>query len=214
MSADYVTGIRKKYFKPVSFFLLIVITYLLFPRFPGLNMKFSTYVSGDYNFHWYAAPIARQKIKTHAITGNELSIMYDKKSPGFAKVGLLLLIPLAALVLSILFFTSRRYFFDHFILGTEIMSFYIFAHFLFLPLLSFATDKIAPAYQYIFEDDSWLWRSVFALFGVFIAIAFRRFYTQPLWLCSIKAAAFLFVFAIGIRYVYNAILYYLIMLFI
>ena len=214
ISSDYVIGIRKKYLKPVSFFLLIVITYLFFPRFPGLNMKFSSYVSEEYNFYWYAAPIARQKIKTHTLTGKELGMAYDNKSPAFAKICLLLLIPLSAFVLALLFLTSRKYFFDHFILASEIMSFYIFAHFLFLPFLSFVTDKIAPVYNYLFNDDSGLLLSIFGIFGIFIAIAFRNFYTQKVWLSIIKAVVFLFVFAAGIRYVYNAILYYLVMLFV
>src|SRR5579871_2821131 len=39
VSEDFCYGIRKKYFKPLSLFLLLVILYLLFPLFGGLNMK-------------------------------------------------------------------------------------------------------------------------------------------------------------------------------
>src|SRR5688500_3391743 len=39
LSLDYCNGIRKKYFKPISLFLMIVILYLLFPLFEGLNMR-------------------------------------------------------------------------------------------------------------------------------------------------------------------------------
>src|SRR6478736_8508316 len=39
LSVDYCNGKRKTYFKPLSFFLLLVVLYLLFPVFEGLNMK-------------------------------------------------------------------------------------------------------------------------------------------------------------------------------
>ena len=213
-SSEYSSGIRKKYFKPVSFFLLLVITYLLFPRFTGLNMKFRAYVSEDFDFSWYAVPVAKQKINTYKITGKELAAIYDEKSPHFAKICLLFLIPLSALVLSAIFFSSKRYFFDHFILATEIISFYIFLIFLFMPLLAVLTEKINPAYNYLFEDTSWLRYVVFLVLAIFVTTAFRNFYKQAIWLSSIKALVFLFVFNSAIRYVYSAILYLLVMLFV
>ena len=45
LSYDYCHGIRKKYFKPLSFFMLLVILYLLFPFFTGLNMPFRFYLN-------------------------------------------------------------------------------------------------------------------------------------------------------------------------
>lgn len=44
LSLDYCNGARKKYFKPLSFFLLLVVLYLIFPLFVGLNMPFSFYL--------------------------------------------------------------------------------------------------------------------------------------------------------------------------
>src|SRR6266700_2612526 len=43
LSTDYCNGTRKKYFKPLSFFLVIVVVYLLFPVFSGLNMPMRSY---------------------------------------------------------------------------------------------------------------------------------------------------------------------------
>jgi hypothetical protein len=45
LSFDYCSGLRKKYFKPLSFFMLLVILYLLFPVFSGLNMPFRNYLN-------------------------------------------------------------------------------------------------------------------------------------------------------------------------
>ena len=213
-SADYCAGIRKKYFKPISFFLVLVILYLLFPLFRGLNMKFSTYLSPHYNYAWYGKPAAQKKMKTHHLTEQQLGEKYDKKSPAFAKFSLLLLIPLSAVVIALLFYTSRRYFYDHFILSIEIVCFYIFSQFLFLPLAALLTVSLNPQLEYMFGDNSWIWIFFYILLLLYVIMAFRRFYQQPYWLSIIKGLAFSLVFIAFIRDIYNFLLYYLVMLFI
>lgn len=44
LSFDYCNGIRKKYFKPLPLFMLLVVLYLIFPLFSGLNMPFRFYL--------------------------------------------------------------------------------------------------------------------------------------------------------------------------
>ena len=44
-SLNYYDGTRKKYFKPVSLFMLLVVLYVLFPKFSGLNMKLGSYAT-------------------------------------------------------------------------------------------------------------------------------------------------------------------------
>jgi len=49
LSLDYCNGIRKKYFKPLPFFMFLVLLYLIFPFFSGLNMPFKYYLkTGSY----------------------------------------------------------------------------------------------------------------------------------------------------------------------
>lgn len=49
LSFDYCNGLRKKYFKPLPFFMLLVVLYLIFPFFTGLNMPFKYYLQkGSY----------------------------------------------------------------------------------------------------------------------------------------------------------------------
>lgn len=45
LSLEYCSGLRKKYFRPLSFFMLLVILYLIFPFFTGLNMPFRFYLN-------------------------------------------------------------------------------------------------------------------------------------------------------------------------
>jgi Protein of unknown function (DUF3667) len=212
-SLDYCAGIRKKYVRPVTFFLTLVVVYLLFPRFQGLNMRYVAYVSKDYQHAWYAVPIAKKKIIKLHITEPELAGHYDKKSPSFAKLFLLALIPLSAVVLSLFFFSSRLFFFDHFILATEVCSFFILSQFLFLPFLSFLLEKTVPSLSYIFNDGSWVWLLMTALYVVFNTVAFRNFYKQKWWIVILKGVLFTLIFGQFIRYAYNFLLYNLVMLF-
>lgn len=50
LSLDYCNGIRKKYFSPLPFFMLLVVLYLIFPVYVGLNMPLKNYFmySGTY----------------------------------------------------------------------------------------------------------------------------------------------------------------------
>jgi hypothetical protein len=109
-SLDYCNGIRKKYFKPVSLFLCFVVLYLLFPRFQGLNMKLNTYASEQYGFRWIAAPLIQKKMKSKNIDYNQLAVIYDSKSASISKIGLFLIIPLAASILLLLFYKKKYYF--------------------------------------------------------------------------------------------------------
>lgn len=213
LSLDYCNGIRKKYFKPIPFFLLFVVMYLLFPKFEGLNMRFSTYVNRDYNTSWYARPAARQKIAALKIDANELARRYDKKSAFFAKPLLFLLIPLTALFLSLVFYNKKKYFFDHFVLATEVNTFFIGINFLLLPLLMLASTTIyKPSAQFFYDGGP----AMIISFLVFLSIAilmFKRFYLQSWIITLLKAAVFGILMSEAIHYIYKMVLYYTVMLF-
>ena len=208
ISADYVNGVRKRYFKPLSFFLLLVVVYLLFPRFQGLNMRLQTYASDQYRYTWASIPLIKAKLQKQKIGFAELAQRYDEKSADVAQSGLLLFVPLSVLLLALLFWTSRRLVFDHFILATELCSFLVLSEFLLLPLLSFLVEKIAPVYLYLFSDDYWIWDLFHGVFVLFVTVAFRRFYNQAYWVSFLKAFAFFVGFVMFVRYVSALVIFY------
>ncbi len=214
VSEDICNGIRKKYFKPISLFLLMVILYLLFPRFEGLNMKLSTYAKKDYGYTWLANPIIENKMSALQIPFEELMKRYTEKSAKISKIALLFFIPICALLFSLLFFKRKKPFFDHFLLSTEINCLYVFFHFLFLPFLAFLVDKIMPRYNPIFFDGQPIWFIIIGVFGLYTVLAMKRFYGEALWKTIIKGLIFLFIFVIFIRALYAILLFLLVMLFI
>ena len=214
LSADYCNGIRKKYFKPVPFFLLIVVLYLLFPRYTGLNMPLRVYVDKTYDYHVYALPAARQKLVKYK--GDEVKLMqaYDAKSAKIAKPMLFIMIPMAGLVLFGMFFKRRRYYFDHLIYATEFSSLFIAVNFLLLPLLVSVLVWIIPGSTSLFNDDAPTWIITNLLLAVYVSIAFRRFYKLPWWACVLTALLFMAAYVHLLEYFYKTVLYYCVMLFI
>jgi hypothetical protein len=178
-SLDFCNGIRKKYFKPISLFLLFVVLYLLFPKMQGLNMRLETYVSDEYNYTWYASPLVKQKIISTKTSFAPLAEKYNNTSPKVSKMLLLLYLPLMALVLNILFYKRKRLFFDHFILATEFNSFVLAIVLLLFPSLYL----IAYAGYYLFNYNTAIPESVLGtvltiLFFVFGFTALKRFYNE------------------------------------
>lgn len=212
LSADYCFGKRKKYFKPISFFMLLVILYLLFPKFEGLNMRLASYINPSYGYSWFARPLVKSKMNSREATYKQIEESYEHTSAKTSKLALLLLIPLCAVLLLLLYITRKRPFFDHFILATEINSFYIFSHFLFLPFFAWIVEKIMPAYIYLFNDGSWVWWTIFIFYALFTIRAMKTFYQERWWLIILKGLIFLFIFAAYIRYVYAMLLFLLVMM--
>jgi hypothetical protein len=194
-SFDYCDGLRKKYFKPVSFFLLIVVLYLLFPKFQGLNMKLDTYATDKYGYTWVSVPLIKAKMKNKQVDYVTTAKLYDAKSPSVSKVGLFLLIPMAASVLLLLFYKTGKFYFDHFILALELSALFIALHFLIIPLISVIAEGINKSWVSFFWDDNDLLGYItIALDLLIVSIAFKRFYNQKLVWTILKAAIYVVVF--------------------
>jgi hypothetical protein len=202
MSLDYCNGIRKKYYKPMSFFLLLVVLYMLFPLFEGLNMRLDYYP----NLLGTGPMIAKQieaKAAAMHITESELAEIFHHKSEKTAKILLLLLIPLTAGALSLLFFGKRRAF-DFFILATEINSFIILFVFLIAPILMLPLILIFGETR-IMENVFGIPLMVVLLF--YSAVLLRNFLGLP-WIKAIgKALLLLLCYAVITQIIYKTLLF-------
>lgn len=212
LSQQYCAGIRKPYFKPVSLFIICIILYLLFPFFKGLNMRFETYASAEYKYSPLVAPVIKNKLANNYFSLEQLSEQYNNTSPKFAKMMMLLYLPLTALALQILFYKRKKYYFDHFIIGTEINSFFTLVGYLLIPVFVYLIIWIWPISKPFFNDDSIFYYMVTGFYFLVCAISLKRFYGEK-WVWTIpKAFLFLFLFLFVIKFVYNLLLFYLVML--
>ena len=214
-SLDYCNGLRKKYFKPVSLFMLLVVLYLLFPRFTGLNMQLGSLKQDQYDFTWLTVPLIEKKMATRSIDFDTLSGKYHKTSAAVSKISLFLFIPLFAAITFLLYYKKKKMLYDHFVVCTEIMSFVIGLNFLVIPLVAVIAEKIFKNAQAFFIDDNWIAKLFFFLVNMsFIFLVFRRFYKDPVWLTAVKSIAFLLIGVNIILYLYQSIVFLVTMLFI
>ena len=94
VSKEYCEGKRKKYFKPVSLFLIGVVIYLLFPLLQGMNISFSNHIQNNgflgvnYTKEW-----ALKKMEKKRTTEGALAQAFDRTSPKVAKLMMLVLLP-------------------------------------------------------------------------------------------------------------------------
>ena len=177
VSDDYCYGIRKKYFKPLSLFLLLVVIYLLFPRFEGLNMRLPYHEKGLVYGNYASEKIKAVLANTH-LTETQLEEAFHAKGEKTSKFLLLILIPLTALWFWLLTFRKRKYFFDQIIFATEANCIFILFGFLIFPLI---LKLIEIPYRAAFQSPlmfSDLTSSIiiYIVVCVYVSIGSRRFY--------------------------------------
>jgi hypothetical protein len=211
---DYCAGKQKRYFKPISFFLFTVIIYLLFSNYQGLNMQFRTYVEPQNNMRYFSVPPARQKLKATGMTAEQLAEKFDARSPKFAKVLLLLLIPLSALALFILYYKQRPYFYDHFILATEMTAMYVLVFFVLASFVTTAWFQIHPVSARWYRGLAWSNYSTAVLFLLYVIVCLYRFYRQSIGITLFKAFLFSLFFGSVVHETYRIVLYYSVLFFI
>ena len=202
ISADFTAGIRKRYFKPVPFFLFVVILYLLFPIYEGLNMRLRFHQHG-----WYGQYATEQITKVREkknYTFEELEEAFHDKGEKTSKFLLVIIIPIAAMVSYLLAFKRRSFFFDHFIFSTEASSFLILWGFLILPIFSIIT--VVAGFNFLNSDGP---IGIFMLLGVLIYLYFaaRRFFKMNFWLSALYALFFSAALWIILMHIYKFILF-------
>jgi hypothetical protein len=182
-SLDYTDGRRQPYFKPVSFFLLLVVLYLLFPFFQGLNMPLSGHF-GQGTYGHYAQEKVNHYLQAHpGATMEQLSEQFAKKSEKTSKLLLFIIIPLTALPLWLLLYRKRSYFYDHLVLATELNSVYLLITFFIFPLLIMGLNGVLSLmHQPRFSSgDGIIGIVMYTLFAIYCGIAIRRFYQLTWW---------------------------------
>lgn len=190
LSFDYCRGLRIKYFKPVSLYILLVVVYLIFPAFRGFNMTLEGHL-GQRFYSGISAGMVKNKQEKLGCDYATLKTKFEQKSEKVSKILLLIVLPLGALVLALLFARKNLFFFDHFILSAELSSMFLLVFFLILPFVStaFFWFLSKSLYTSLFSESNLLRLSIALLFS-FSLVAFRRFYSVSLWTALLKSAAF------------------------
>ncbi|PWT72486.1 MAG: hypothetical protein C5B59_15555 [Bacteroidetes bacterium] len=212
LSKDFCDGKRKKYYPPVSLFLVMVILYLIFPVFRGLNLPLNYYR----DFYGRASrQMIEEKMAKEEIQFDRLAEKYEKVSEKTAKILLFLVIPMSAIPLYLIFYWKRKYLFDSIILSAELNTTFIFVIFFMIPLLillAFHLFHLPAGNENKFKGD--LGASIlfyFVVTGLFFPAAIHRFYEIG-WAKTILAyLVFIVCHATIIFVIYRYILFHVTM---
>ncbi|MBA2745233.1 MAG: DUF3667 domain-containing protein [Flavisolibacter sp.] len=206
LSRDYCNGKRKSYFKPISFFLMLVILYLLFPLFEGLNMKL-TYHAKHNAYGGYATRKIEQLLESRGWTEAYLTDIFQSKGEKTSKFLLFIVLPVMACFSYLLAIRKRRFYFDHFIFSTEVISVFIFWGFLLLPVLLLMTRAVGinP-----FSGEDQVALTILSVFFVYLTLAGRRFFGFTWWYALFYALLFSFIFVIFLEMVYKFLLFFIV----
>jgi hypothetical protein len=203
ISLDYCNGIRKKYFKPLSFFLLLVILYLLFPIFEGLNMKLR-YHEGHRIYGRYAKEQVAKILAERKITALQLEETFHHAGEKTSKFLLFTIIPFVALVSWALGFKKRRFYFEHFIFSTELSSFFLLWGFLLFPFL---LSILRPLTGQVFTSEAQLAVVIYFPFVVYSNTAAKRFFNFKKWYSILYAVLFTISLILFLENIYKFILF-------
>jgi hypothetical protein len=203
ISLDFCTGIRKKYFKPLSFFLMMVILYLLFPMFEGLNMKLKFHKTHRAYREYATQKVADVQLKRE-YTDVQMEEVFHRKSEKLSKFLLFIVIPFAALVSYVLGFKKRRYFYDHFIFSTEMVSFLILYGFLIFPLLIVPLRYIKIPFAI---TELHIGIAIWTGLGIYIGVAARRFFGFKKFFSVFYAFVFSFGMVFTLEVIYKFLLF-------
>jgi Protein of unknown function (DUF3667) len=208
LSVDYCNGIRKKYFKPLSLFLILIIFYLLFPILEGLNMKLQYYPKANYYGNFAQAKID----KTITQTGMSMQILSEKfhvKGEKTSKFLLITIIPFTALIFYGIAFFKRRYFFDHMVFSSEINSFYLLWGFLLLPALMISLSffsQLITGKGLPFSDEV-IGIVIYSVMCLYLARAVKRFYQLKWWQTLLFLVIFYFSHTFIVYTLYKFLLF-------
>jgi hypothetical protein len=205
LSFDFCNGIRKRYFKPLSFFLMLVILYLLFPVFEGLNVDLKYHKLNGFYGAYATQEVSKVQTEKH-FTDDEMREAYKHKGEKTSKFLLFITIPAMALMSYLMGYQKRKFYFDHFIFAVEPISFLILSGFLLTPLVLVMLKYVGITF---YLDNDSLVPVIFLLLVIYTAIAARRFFQFRLWFSALYAVVLSISLGLFLGFVYNPILFFI-----
>jgi hypothetical protein len=182
ITIDYCNGIRTRYYKPISLFLYMVILYLLFPMFSGLNMEMKYYKSNFIGGSIMSKQIAEKSAEFN-ISEKELATKFKEKSEKISKFCFFLLLPLTTILFYFLYPNKKIKLYDNVILSTEINIFYITTYFLLLPAIIYPMVKIG---HFDFSDKYFI-PFVLISFNIYLYFIVKNFFKSTFYVNIIKS---------------------------
>lgn len=209
LSLQFTNGIRKKYFPPLSLFLLANVLYFLFSFFETFNstLRAQMYMMPHSTL---VRQMVEKKIKKGKTTLDKFRFKYEAQSSQMAKLLVIIFVFFTAASLHLLFYSSKAYFTDHLTLALEFNSFNLLLNNFFFPmiligLIYFFLMLRIDLRPYINDDLVTTFTIITSV--IFFVKAFREFYGQQRIWAILKALLLIYVLFLSLE-IYRFILFF------
>ena len=218
LSVQYCKGVKVKYAKPIQLFFLINVLYFIFVSFGTFN-TFNTplYVHMNATTH---RELANSMVE-HKLDKKDLdSAQYNSKLADYSKVFdtkvnilskslIIIIVPILALVLLLLFYNSKRLYTEDLIFSLNFLSWFLLFKVVFLDVLILLLSYLGKLLHFnaraVLTDDSVSF-FLFIIIGIYSYYAVNRFYGGKKWLNILRCIALPYIF-LNVVYLYRFILF-------
>ena len=193
LTAEYFRGRRKSYLKPLQLFVFCNVIFFFVQSYAGFN-SLTTPLYVHLNMLPYSAQaraMVEDELQERKISYNEYRPRFDAAIGGQAKTLVIVLVPIFALPLLVLYWRRGHYYVEHLVFSTHFFAFFL----LLLPALHIVTFILRRGLNavgvrlFLLEHDTPLTMMMLFFCGVYLWFALRRAYGQGNVMTTIKCLA-------------------------
>lgn len=195
LTREYFKGRRKSYLKPLQLFIFCNVIFFFVQSLAAFN-SLTTPLYVHLNMLPYsqqARSLVERELQERKITYDEYRPRFDAAIGGQAKTLVIVLVPLFALLMHILYWHARRrYYVEHLVFSTHFFSFFL----LFLPALHLTlltlvrgSSAVGLRVPVLLGNDTFLTLLMLSLCGIYLWLALRRMYEEGKTVTTIKCVA-------------------------
>lgn len=213
LTAEYMAGRRRPYLHPLQAFLLAnLVFFAVLGTVGGMN-TFTTQLRYHVQQPVYG-PVAERLVARHAAPGSPEAVEYaerfDKATPRYANSMIILIVPIFAVILAVLFVGRGTYFVRHLVFALHFIAFVL----LFsaaLPLVLSPVLLSIPDLQRLANHELAAVPIIVLPLGLYLTLAIRRAYAIRAAPAVARAAAAMLLLLPALT-VYRAVLFFVIYL--
>ena len=201
LTAEYFAGRRKPFLKPLQLFLFCNIIFFFVQSYTRFNtLSTPLYVhTHQLPYSGYAREKVNKVLLEKGTPFREYQARFDATIETQSKTLVVLLIPMLALLLQVLYWRAGRYFVEHLVFSVHFFSFFLLllsAHLLLMTVIVGLARRVTTHLAF-FDNDLLLTTPLLLVCLTYLLVAVRRVYNQGWFVtilkCVILTAGMMFI---------------------
>jgi hypothetical protein len=203
LTVEYFAGRRKRHLKPLQLFIFCNVIFFFVQAFAGFNS-----MRTPLQVHLYRMPYGRfarykvgNELQKTGMSYTDYETRFNSNIETQAKTLIFLMIPMFAAGLALIYLGQKEYFVKHIVFATHFFAFYLLLLSLFYLVLEVTAKIIASlggSPRSLFTD-LFVTVIVLSVSFVYLLLAGRRAYPQPLLKAALRALTLIGVLAIAVQ---------------